>query len=152
MKKKIFVIVLLTAFISSALTITGLCMLFNIDVQGAINLGRLLSAMRFIEAQYVQDVDKDKLIGGAISGMVRSLGDPHSVYLEPKLYSQLKADTSGTFGGIGVYMSFKDNAVQILNVIPEGPGDKAGLKAGDSILAVNSQPVNEIEYGEVTVS
>ena len=151
MKKKIFVIVLLTAFISSALTITGLCMLFNIDVQGAINLGRLLSAMRFIEAQYVQDVDKDKLIGGAISGMVRSLGDPHSVYLEPKLYSQLKADTSGTFGGIGVYMSFKDNAVQILNVIPEGPGDKAGLKAGDSILAVNSQPVNEIEYGEVAL-
>ena len=107
--------------------------------------------MRFIEAQYVQDVDKDKLISGAISGMVRSLGDPHSIYLEPKLYSQLKADTSGTFGGIGVYMNFKDNGVQILNVIPDGPGDKAGLKTGDSILAVNSQPVSEIEYGEVAL-
>lgn len=151
MKTKIFFIVLLTAFVSSALTITGICMLFNIDINGAINLGRLLSAMRFIEAQYVQEVDKDTLIGGAISGMVRSLGDPHSIYLEPKLYSQLKADTSGTFGGIGVYMSFKDNSVQILNVIPDGPGDKAGLKTGDSILAVNSQPVSEIEYGEVAL-
>ncbi|MBR5913759.1 MAG: S41 family peptidase [Selenomonadaceae bacterium] len=151
MKKKIFFIMVITAFVSSALTITGLCMLFNIDIQGAINLGRLLSAMRFIEAQYVQDVDKDKLISGAISGMVRSLGDPHSIYLEPKLYSQLKADTSGTFGGIGVYMNFKDNGVQILNVIPDGPGDKAGLKTGDSILAVNSQPVSEIEYGEVAL-
>ena len=150
MKKRIFFI-LLTAFISSALTIMGICMLFNIDAQGAINLGRLLSAMRLIEAQYVQDVDKDKLIGGAISGMVRSLGDPHSVYLEPKLYSQLKSDISGTFGGIGVYMNFKDNAVQIINVIPDGPGEKAGLKAGDSILAVNSQPISEIEYGEVVL-
>ena len=150
MKKKIILGILIVAFISSALTIAGLCLIFRIDTQSAINLGRLLSAMHFIEAQYVQDVDKDKLIGGAISGMVRSLGDPHSIYLEPKLYSQLKADTSGTFGGIGVYMNLKDNVVQIINVIPGGPSDKIGLKAGDLILAVNSQPVEEIDYNEVT--
>ena len=102
MKKKIFFGVLITAVISSILTITAICMLFNIDAKSAVNLGRLFAAMRFIEDQYVQDVDKDKLIGGAISGMVRSLGDPHSMYLEPRLYSQLKIDTSGSFGGIGV--------------------------------------------------
>ena len=151
MKKKIFVAVILTAFISAALTIAGICMLFHIDANGAINLGRLISAMRFIEDQYVNAVDRDKLVDGAISGMVRSLGDPHSIYLEPKLYSQLKADTTGTFGGIGVYMSFKDNGVQILNVIPDGPGDKVGLMAGDSILAVNSQPIEEIGYDEVAL-
>ena len=151
MKKKFFFVVLLTAFISSTLTIAGLCFIFNLDAKGAINLGRLLSAMNFIETQYVQEVEKDQLIGGAISGMVRSLGDPHSVYLEPKLYNQLKADTSGAFGGIGVYMSFKDGGVQILNVIPNGPGDKSGLQAGDSILAVNSEPVSEIDYGEVAL-
>lgn len=151
MKKKFFLIVLLTAFISSTLTIAGLCFIFNLDAKGAINLGRLLSAMNFIEAQYVQEVEKDQLIGGAISGMVRSLGDPHSVYLEPKLYNQLKADTSGAFGGIGVYMSFKDGGVQILSVIPDGPGEKSGLQAGDSILAVDSEPVSEIGYEEVAL-
>lgn len=151
MKKKLFVVVLLTAFISSALTIAGLCFIFNLDAKGALNLGRLLSAMSFIESQYVQEVEKDTLIGGAISGMVRSLGDPHSVYLEPKLYNQLKADTSGAFGGIGVYMSFKDNGVQILSVIPDGPGDKVGLQAGDSILAVNDEPISAIEYDEVAL-
>ncbi len=151
MKKKIFFGILVTAIISSILTVTAVCMLFNIDAKSAVNLGRLLSAMRFIEAQYVNDVDKDKLIGGAISGMVRSLGDPHSVYLEPRLYSQLKADTSGTFGGIGVYMSFKENGVQILSVIPDGPGAKGGLMAGDSILAVNGQPISEIDYAEVAL-
>lgn len=149
--KKIFAVVLVTALVSSALTVAVLCFVLNLDSKSAINLGRLLSAMNFIELQYVQDVDKDKLIDGAISGMVRSLGDPHSVYLEPKIYSQLKADTSGTFGGIGVYMNFKDNGVQILNVIPDGPGDRVGLKAGDSILAVNSEPVSEIDYGEVAL-
>ncbi|MBQ7198330.1 MAG: S41 family peptidase [Selenomonadaceae bacterium] len=151
MKKKLLFVVLFTAFVSSALTIAGLCFIFNLDAKGAINLGRLLSAMSFIESQYVQEVEKDQLIGGAISGMVRSLGDPHSVYLEPKLYSQLKADISGAFGGIGVYMSFKNDGVQILSVIPDGPGDKAGLQANDSILAVNGEPISSIEYGEVAL-
>lgn len=151
MKKKFLFVVVFTAFVSSALTIAGLCFIFNIDAKGAVNLGRLLSAMNFIESQYVQEVEKDQLIGGAISGMVRSLGDPHSVYLEPKLYSQLKADISGAFGGIGVYMSLKNDGVQILSVIPDGPGDKAGLQADDSILAVNGEPISEIEYGEVVL-
>ena len=151
MKKKLLFVVLFTAFVSSALTIAGLCFIFNLDAKGAINLGRLLSAMSFIESQYVQEVEKDQLIGGAISGMVRSLGDPHSVYLEPKLYSQLKADISGAFGGIGVYMRFKNDGVQILSVIPDGPGDKAGLQANDSILAVNGEPISSIEYGEVAL-
>lgn len=151
MKKKLIFVVIFTAFVSSALTIAGLCFIFNLDAKGAVNLGRLLSAMSFIESQYVQEVEKDQLIGGAISGMVRSLGDPHSVYLEPKLYNQLKADTSGAFGGIGVYMSFKDDGVQILSVIPDGPGDKVGLQAGDSILAVNGEPISQIDYGEVAL-
>ena len=151
MKKKIFLAVILTALVTSALTIAAICLIFGIDGKSAINLGRLLSAMNFIESQYVHEVEKDKLIDGAISGMVHSLGDPHSVYLEPKLYSQLKADTSGSFGGIGVYMGFKNNGVQILSVIPDGPGEKSGLRAGDSILAVNSEPVSEIDYGEVAL-
>ena len=151
MKKKIFFTVILSAFIGSLLTVAAICFLLRLDGKSAVNLGRFFSAMNFIESEYVDEVDKDKLIDGAISGMVRSLGDPHSIYLEPKLYSQLKIDTSGSFGGIGVYMGIKDNVVQIISVIPGGPGEKNGLKAGDSILAVNSQPVSEIDYGEVAL-
>ena len=151
MKKKIFLAVILTAFITSALTVAAFCLIFGIDGKSALNLGRFLSAMNFIESQYVNEVEKDKLIDGAISGMVHSLGDPHSFYLEPKLYSQIKADAIGSFGGIGVYMGFKNNSVQILSVIPDGPGEKSGLKAGDSILEVNSEPVSEIDYGEVAL-
>lgn len=151
MKKKIFFGVIITAIISSVLTISGLCILLRLDSKSLLNLGRFVGAMNFIESHYVQEVEKDKLIDGAINGMVHSLGDPHSIYLEPKLYSQLKADTSGSFGGIGVYMGFKENGVFVLSVIPDSPGEKVGLMAGDSIIAVNSQPVSEIEPSEVAL-
>ena len=125
MKKKIFAVLLLTALISSALTVLGICFVLNLDAKSAINLGRFLSAMNFIELQYVQDVDKDKLIDGAISGMVRSLGDPHSVYLEPKLYSQLKADTSGAFGGLAFIWDSKITASKFLTSSPTDPATAA---------------------------
>ena len=107
--------------------------------------------MRFIENNYVQEVDRRNLIDGAISGMINSLGDPHSVYLAPQLYSQLRAETSGAFGGIGVYMGFKNGGVQVMSVIPDSPGQRAGLQAGDEILAVDGKPVEEISPSEVAL-
>lgn len=143
---------IIAALIGAIGIVFGFCLSMGITAENLTNIGRLIGAMNFIESHYVQEVEEDKLVDGAISGMVRSLGDPHSIYLEPKLYKQLKADTTGTFGGIGVYMGFsEDGGVYILGIIPDGPGEKAGLKAGDSILAVNSQPVNEMEAGEVAL-
>lgn len=151
MKKKIFIGIFLVSLISSALTLGLVCFLLDLNTKNAFELGRFFAAMRFIEGHYVQEVERGKLIDGAIGGMVNSLGDPHSIYLEPKLYSQLRAETSGTFGGIGVYMSFKNGGVQIMNVIPDSPGYKAGLLAGDEILAVDGQPIEEISPGEVAI-
>ena len=128
------------------------CVLLGFNSKSnALDVGRFFVALRFIEKNYVQEVERRTLIDGAINGMVNSLGDPHSIYLAPQLYSQLRTETSGTFGGIGVYMNFKDGGVQIMNVIADGPGDKAGLQAGDEILAVNGQAVSEISPGEVAL-
>ena len=152
MKKKFFGGMILTALISAALTLGLVCFLLGINSGiNAFDLGRFFVAMRFIENNFVQDVDRRNLIDGAINGMVNSLGDPHSVYLAPQLYSQLRAETSGSFGGIGVYMGFKNGGVQVVNVIPDGPGQKAGLQAGDEILAVDGLPVTEIAPGEVAL-
>ena len=151
MKKKVLAGIFLVSLVSSALTLGLVCFLLDLNTKNAFDLGRFFVAMRFIEGNYVQEVERGKLIDGAISGMVNSLGDPHSIYLAPQLYSQLRAETSGAFGGIGVYMSFKNGGVQIMNVIPDGPSYKAGLQAGDEILAVNGQPVEEISPGEVAV-
>ena len=151
MKKKIFGGIILTALISAALTLGLVCLLLGLNSGNALDLGRFFVAMRFIESNYVQAVERRQLIDGAINGMVNSLGDPHSVYLAPQLYSQLRAETSGAFGGIGVYMGFKNGGVQVVSVIPDGPGQRAGLQAGDEILAVDGKPVEEIAPGEVAL-
>ena len=151
MKKKILAGIFIVSLISSALTLGFVCFLLDLNTKNAFELGRFFAAMRFIEGHYVQEVERGKLIDGAIGGMVNSLGDPHSIYLAPQLYSQLRAETSGAFGGIGVYMSFKNGGVQIMNVIPDSPGYRAGLLAGDEILAVDGQPVEEISPGEVAI-
>ena len=151
MKKKILAGALVGALISATLTLGLVCLLLGINSTNALDLGRFFVALRFIEGNYVQAVERRALIDGAISGMVNSLGDPHSIYLAPQLYSQLRAETSGAFGGIGVYMGFKNGGVQIMSVIPDGPGYRAGLLAGDEILAVDGQPVDEISPGEVAL-
>ena len=150
-KKKIFLYVLLTALLSSVLTIAGICFMLELNAGRAANLARLLSAMHFIEQNYIENVDYTKMIDGAIGGMVHSLGDPHSVYLDQRLYNQVKSDTSGSFGGIGVYMGFKNGNVQIISVMPGSPGEVAGLLAGDQILAVDGTPVTEIVPDEVAI-
>ncbi len=151
MKKKIFGGAILVALISSALTLGLVCFLLGLNSSNAFDLGRFFVALRFIEGNYVQQVERRQLIDGAISGMVNSLGDPHSVYLAPQLYSQLRAVTSGAFGGIGVYMGFKDGGVRVMSVIPDSPGQRAGLQAGDEILAVDGKPVEEISPSEVAL-
>ena len=150
-KKKIILYVFLTAVLSSILTIAGICFMLELNAGRAANLARLLSAMHFIEQNYIETVDYTKMIDGAIGGMVHSLGDPHSVYLDQRLYNQVKSDTSGSFGGIGVYMGFKNGNVHIISVMPESPGEAAGLQAGDQILAVDGTPVSEIVPDEVAL-
>ena len=104
-KKRVFLFIILTAFISSIITVAGICFLLELNAGRAANLARLFCAMHFIEDHYVDSVDYSKMIDGAIGGMVHSLGDPHSIYLDQRLYNQIKSDTSGNFGGIGVYMA-----------------------------------------------
>ena len=150
-KRKLFTCIILTALVSSMITIFGICFLLDINFGRATNLARLFCAMNFIEDHYVNSVDYTKMIDGAIGGMVHSLGDPHSIYLDQRLYSQIKSDTSGSFGGIGVYMGFKNNGVQIISVMPDSPGEKVGLQTGDEIIAVDGTPVNEIAADEVAL-
>ena len=151
MKTKILIGVIVVSLFSSFATVAGIAFALGFDAAGFANLTRLLCAMSFIESNYVQEVDRNNLIDGAIGGMVHALGDPHSIYLNPKLYNQLQAETSGSFGGIGVYMGFKDGGVHVMSVIPNSPGEKVGLMAGDSIVAINSQPVSDIAPDEVAL-
>ena len=149
-KKKLAAIIIGSLAAGSALTAGGVFWLLNIHTAGdAAEYIRFFGVKKFIEARYVEPTDDQALLDGAIAGMVKSLGDPHSVYLNAQSYEGLKQHTEGTFGGIGVTMGFKDNKVTVISVIEGTPGEGAGVKAGDEILAVDDTPVTEFDPTEV---
>ena len=150
-KKKIIFGIIITAIISCMLTLLGLALLLGINGDKAADMVRFLGVKRMIELRYEGDVDSAKLMDGAINGMVQSLGDPHSIYLKSDMYKALKDHTAGSFGGIGVTMGFKDNKVTIVSVLEETPGEKAGLKANDEIVAVDGTPVSAYQPEEVAM-
>lgn len=94
-----------------------------------------------VRENYVnQPVDEGKLFYGAISGMVASLGDPYSVFMEPEVAKKFTQELSGSFDGIGAEIGSKNKQITIIAPLPESPAEKAGLHAGDKILAINGQP------------
>lgn len=119
------------------------------DLPKIVNMARFFAAHYFVQEYFVDDADEQKLINGAISGMVKSLADQHSLYLDEKKYRQLKDHTEASFGGIGIVMGFRDKKVSVISVMEGTPGEAAGLKAGDEILAVDGTPVSEYHPDEV---
>ena len=119
------------AALGSFLTLGGIVYALGFSPENVQNIVRFVGIRKLIEARYVGDVDDTTLMDGAISGMVQSLGDPHSLYMGPQMYEQLMNQTEGSFGGIGIYMGFKDDKVTVISVMDGTPGQSAGLAAGD---------------------
>lgn len=147
---KTIIAVLLIAIISSISTLGLIYYALGFNEQGFSNLMRFITAYRFIETKYVNDTNDVKLIDGAIDGMVKSLNDPHSNYLSPKMYKTLIEQTEGSFAGIGVVMGMdNEQKIHIVGIMENSPGQKAGLQEGDEILAVDGVPVTQMAFDEV---
>ena len=93
-----------------------------------------------VDRQYVTPVDDKKLIQSAMEGMLTSL-DPHSDYLTPEAYADLQDQTKGEYGGLGIEIQADDGAIKVISPIDNTPAARAGIKAGDYILAVDGQNV-----------
>ncbi|MFT6069825.1 MAG: carboxyl-terminal processing protease [Bacteriovoracaceae bacterium] len=89
-----------------------------------------------VESQYYRDVDTEKLIQGAIRGMMNTL-DPHSAFLDKEVFTKMQEDTKGEFGGLGIEVTQKDGVLVIITPIEDTPAFRAGLKAGDRIVEIN---------------
>jgi carboxyl-terminal processing protease len=92
-----------------------------------------------VQTSYVEEVDADALIYGAIKGMVNSL-DPHSAYLDPDEYKVLKGDTSGKFGGVGIEVDARYGRLMVISPLPGSPAEEAGVRPGDEIIMIGDVP------------
>ena len=93
-----------------------------------------------IRAQYVEEVDASELIEAAIDGMLTSL-DPHSSYLSPKDAADMRVQTRGEFGGLGIEVTQEEGFVKVVSPIDDTPADEAGIEAGDFITHVDGESV-----------
>ena len=103
-------------------------------------LGLFGDVLDTVERQYVTDVDDTKLIQAAIDGMLTSL-DPHSGYLDPENFDDMRDQTRGEYGGLGIEGTSEDGVVKVISPMDDTPAFKAGIKAGDYITAVNGDSV-----------
>ena len=99
---------------------------------------KLRKVIGTVEKYYVDELTLNEIVDKAIDGMLSNL-DAHSAYLDEKKYNDLKIQTDGQFGGIGITIALKENALTIVAPIEGTPGDKAGLKSGDIILKINDE-------------
>ena len=106
-----------------------------------------------LQSEYLEGVDNEKVVRGAITGMLEALDDPYTSYLEPKLADRDREDRSGSFGGIGATLSAinrKDQTiVEIVNVYKDSPAWNAGIQKGDIFIEVDGENVEETPIDDV---
>ena len=107
----------------------------NVDIYKKIDLfGEVLEK---INKEYVNEVDQSKSMDAAINGLLQSL-DPYSAYMTPESFEGMQTETSGKFGGLGIEVGMESGVVKVISPIDNSPASKAGIKAGDYIVKINS--------------
>ena len=100
-------------------------------------------AVSIIRTDYVEEKKSKDLMYGALKGMLASL-DPYSQFMDPDTYNEMKVETEGEFGGIGIEITMKDDLLTIISPIDDTPAYKAGLKAGDKIVKIDGTIVRDL--------
>ncbi|MFA6217174.1 MAG: S41 family peptidase [Candidatus Omnitrophota bacterium] len=103
--------------------------------------------LAIIQTDYVDEINAKDLIYGALKGMLSSL-DPHSQFMDPETYTELKIDTEGRFGGLGIEITIKDGLLTIVTPIEDTPAWNAGIKAGDKIVKINDEITRDMTLTE----
>ncbi len=103
--------------------------------------------LTIVKRSYVEEVTIKDLVYGAIEGMLASL-DPHSGFMPPEIYKEMKVDTRGEFGGLGIEISLRDGVLTIVAPIEDTPASRAGLQTGDNILKIEDQYTKGMEIME----
>jgi len=137
--KKLTIILLFSIFILISGLYRGDSQKVMAETDDVYNSLKLFSnVLDIVERAYVEEVNTEEVLYGAINGMLSTL-DPHSSFMTVDEYKELKVETTGKFGGIGIEITIRDGMLTIVAPIEGTPGEKAGLKAGDRILKVDNK-------------
>ncbi|TRZ48504.1 S41 family peptidase [bacterium] len=147
MRKKIFIgIVIFSAiFIAASAALSGIEKKQKDDLYRQVEL--FSDTLAIIQTDYVDETKPKDLIYGALKGMLAAL-DPHSQFLDPDTYNELKVDTEGKFGGLGIEITVKDGLLTVITPIEDTPAWRAGIKANDRIVKINNDLTRDMTLTE----
>ncbi|MFH1218134.1 MAG: S41 family peptidase [Pseudomonadota bacterium] len=111
------------------------------------NLEIFSNVLNLLEKNYVEEINTEQVLEGAIKGMLATL-DPHSSYMKPDDFQELKIETKGSFSGIGIEISMKDGILTVVSPIEGTPAFKKGLKANDKILKIDGESTKDMTLME----
>jgi len=111
------------------------------------NIEVFTNVLALVQKNYVDPVTTKQLIDGAITGMLNAL-DPHSAYLPPDLYKELQVDTRGSFGGLGIEITSRNNVLTVVSPIEDTPAYRAGVKSGDQIIKIEDEFTRDMPLAE----
>nr|WP_236685539.1 S41 family peptidase [Geobacter pickeringii] len=114
---------------------------------GGASLKLFREVLYHIRTSYVEEVDRKKLLEGAVNGMLASL-DPHSAYLPPEPFTEMKVEMAGSFGGLGIEITLKEGKLIVVSPIEDTPAWRAGLRSGDHIAKIDGTPTRGLTITE----
>ncbi|MFA5432024.1 MAG: S41 family peptidase [Candidatus Paceibacterota bacterium] len=116
-----------------------------------IDFSMLKKAWDQASTDYVDStkIDKQKMTYGAVAGMIKAIGDPYTEFFNPEEAKKLEEDIAGSFEGIGLQLGIKDKQITAISPIKGTPAEKAGLRPGDLVLAVDKKPTADLAIDEV---
>jgi carboxyl-terminal processing protease len=146
-EKRLLLLVLAAASLS---VLTGAVMAKRLPFQSDAyeNLKIFTEVLSYVEANYVEEVEAEKLVHGAIRGMLRSL-DPHSSFMPPDLYREMQVETEGHFGGLGIEITIRDDVLTVVSPIDGTPAFRAGILASDKIVKIEGETTKDMSLIEV---
>jgi len=107
------------------------------------NLEIFSNVLSIIQQNYVEEIDAQEVIEGAIKGMLTSL-DPHSSFMKPEHFKELQVETKGSFSGIGIEITIKDGILTVVSPIEDTPAFKEGIKAGDLFIKIDGRSTKDM--------
>jgi len=131
---------ILTILVFAVFLVTGGLLASNYK-----HVGNLVKVVSLVRTQYLYPVSSTQLVDGAIKGLVNSLGDPYSVYLDPKTFAHLQEQIRGSFGGLGILVGIKEQYLTVVRAYQGTPAAREGIKDGDVIVKIDDRDAKGIE-------
>src|SRR5262250_1448323 len=111
------------------------------------NLRLFTEVLSIVQSQYVDEVPPKDIIYNAIKGTLRGL-DPHSSFLDPEMYREMQVETSGSFGGLGIEITLRDDVLTVVAPIEGTPAYRAGIQPGDRILKIEGLSTKDMQLAD----